>query len=140
MVNSNQKGDSNERELVNYLDSNGWAAIRAPASGSATQRELPDVLVGNGDRFYAIEAKRASDSLIYYDSEEVEALVFFAKNFGATPLLGGRWDEESGDPSYGEDWPGHYFYHPDNAYTTGTENKRLKKETALEDGMPIKHL
>lgn len=39
-------GDRYERELVNTLTTVGMAALRAPSSGSATDRELPDVLVG----------------------------------------------------------------------------------------------
>jgi len=35
-----------ERELVNALDACGYVAMRAPASGAATDRELPDVLAG----------------------------------------------------------------------------------------------
>ena len=98
----NPKGDRRERELVNELDEAGFAVMRAPASGSATDRELPDVLAGRTDRcssrsneqgaesdtdseplFYAIEAKSSSGNPIYLTGEEVEALVYFARNFGA---------------------------------------------------------
>jgi len=48
---TNKKGDRRERELVNRLDDAGFAVMRAPASGGATQRELPDVLAGNGEAF-----------------------------------------------------------------------------------------
>ena len=40
---SQAKGDRRERELVNALDEAGFAVMRAPASGAATDRELPDV-------------------------------------------------------------------------------------------------
>ena len=138
--NSNRKGSQRERELVNWLDSDGWAVIRAPASGSATQRELPDVLAGNGDRFYAIEGKASGGDPIYYDEEEVEALLFFASNFGATALLGVRYDETHGDPSYGEDWPGWYFFSPEDAHQTWNKNYRVKKERAETRGIPITDL
>jgi len=140
VANSNKKGATRERELVNWLDGDGWAVIRAPASGSATQRELPDVLAGNADRFYAIEAKASGGDPIYYDEEEVEALLFFASNFGATALLGARYDETHGDPSYGEDWPGWYFFPPEDAHQTPNMNYRAKKERAETHGIPITEL
>jgi ABC-type phosphate/phosphonate transport system substrate-binding protein len=43
---SQAKGDRRERELVNRLDEAGFAVMRAPASRSAPDRELPDVLAG----------------------------------------------------------------------------------------------
>jgi len=78
-VSANRKGDRRERELVNALDGAGFAVMRAPASGAATERELPDVLAGDGETFYAIEAKSSAGDPIYLTGEEVEALLFFAK-------------------------------------------------------------
>ncbi|MFQ3318795.1 MAG: Holliday junction resolvase [Natronomonas sp.] len=123
MPNSNAKGDRRERELVNDLDESGFAVMRAPASGSATERELPDVLAGDGDTFYAIEAKSSAGDPIYLTGEEIEALVYFAQNFGAKPRVGVRFDRE--------DW---YFFHPGDLYQTDGGNYRVKKETALADG------
>jgi len=120
---ANRKGDRRERELVNRLDESGFAVMRAPASGGATQRELPDVLAGNGHVFYAIEAKSSSGDPIYLTGEEVEALVYFSQNFGAKPKIGIRFDRE--------DW---YFFHPADVHQTKGGNYRVKKEKALEDG------
>ncbi|WP_458185740.1 Holliday junction resolvase Hjc [Haladaptatus sp. NG-WS-4] len=120
---ANTKGDRRERELVNRLDEAGFAVMRAPASGGATQRELPDVLAGNGNVFYAIEAKSSSGDPIYLSGEEVEALVYFSQNFGAKPKIGVRFDRE--------DW---YFFHPADVHQTDGGNYRVKKETALEEG------
>lgn len=121
---SSKKGDRRERELVNKLDESGFAVMRAPASGAATDRELPDVLAGDGTDFYAIEAKSSSGDPIYLDGEDdVEALLFFAQNFGAKARIGVRFDRE--------DW---YFFHPDELYVTDGGNYRVKKETALADG------
>jgi Holliday junction resolvase len=131
MVGSNAKGDRRERELVNELDAAGFAVMRAPASGSATERELPDVLAGDGERFFAIEAKSSAGDPIYLDGEEVEALLFFARNFGAKPRIGVRFDRE--------DW---YFFHPgdDTVHVTDGGNYRVKKETALSDGTDMAEL
>ncbi|MFO7834069.1 MAG: Holliday junction resolvase Hjc [Halohasta sp.] len=123
-MSANRKGDRRERELVNRLDEAGFAVMRAPASGSATDRELPDVLAGDGERFYAIEAKSSSGDPIYLSGEEVEALIYFAQNFGAKARIGVRFDRE--------DW---YFFHPGDLYTTDGGNYRVKKETALADGV-----
>jgi holliday junction resolvase Hjr len=120
---SQAKGDRRERELVNALDEAGFAVMRAPASGAATERELPDVLAGDGEVFYAIEAKSSSGNPIYLTGEEVEALTYFARNFGAKPRIGVRFDRE--------DW---YFFHPADLYVTDGGNYRVKKETAIADG------
>jgi Holliday junction resolvase len=129
MANSNAKGDRRERELVNDLDEAGFAVMRAPASGSATERELPDVLAGDGEVFYAIEAKSSAGDPIYLDGEEVENLVYFARNFGAKPRIGVRFDRE--------DW---YFFHPADLYTTDAGSYRVKKETALSEGTDFAEL
>ena len=123
-MSANRKGDRRERELVNRLDESGFAVMRAPASGSATDRELPDVLAGDGERFYAIEAKSSSGDPIYLSGEEVEALIYFAQNFGAKSRIAVRFDRE--------DW---YFFHPGDLYVTDGGNYRVKKETALADGV-----
>jgi Holliday junction resolvase len=126
---SNAKGDRRERELVNKLDEAGFAVMRAPASGSATERELPDVLAGDGGDFYAIEAKSSAGDPIYLDGAEIEALLFFSRNFGARARVGVRFDRE--------DW---YFFHPDDLYTTDGGNYRVKKETALAEGTDFAEL
>ena len=126
---SNAKGDRRERELVNRLDEAGYAVMRAPASGSATARELPDVLAGNGDDFYAIEVKSSAGNPIYLTGEEVEALIYFSQNFGAKARVGVRFDRE--------DW---YFFHPGDLHVTDGGNYRVKKETALADGVDFAEL
>ena len=126
---SSAKGNRRERELVNRLDESGFAVMRAPASGSATERELPDVLAGDGEVFYAIEAKSSSGNPIYLTGEEVEALVYFSQNFGAKPRIGVRFDRE--------DW---YFFHPGDLHVTDGGNYRVKKETALTEGTDFEEL
>ena len=121
---SQAKGDRRERELVNRLDEAGFAVMRAPASGAATQRELPDVLAGDGSNFFAIEAKSSSGNPIYLTGEEVEALIFFAQNFGAKPRIGVRFDRE--------EW---YFFHPADLHVTDGGNYRIKRERAIADGV-----
>lgn len=126
---SQAKGDRRERELVNRLDAAGFAVMRAPASGSATQRELPDVLAGNGETFYAIEVKSSADKPIYLTGEEVEALIYFSQNFGAKARIGVRFDRE--------EW---FFFHPGDLHVTDGGNYRVKKEQALEHGVSFDEL
>jgi len=122
-MSANRKGDRRERELVNELDAAGFAVMRAPASGSATERDLPDVLAGDGETFYAIEAKSSAGDPIYLSGEEVESLIYFARNFGAKARIAVRFDRE--------DW---YFFHPGDLHVTDGGNYRVKKETALAEG------
>jgi Holliday junction resolvase len=122
-VPAHEKGARRERELVDELDEAGFAVMRAPASGSATDRDLPDVLAGDGDQFYAIEAKSSAGDPIYLDGDEVAALVYFARNFGANARIGVRFDQA--------DW---YFFHPDDLYRTDGGNYRVKRETAFAEG------
>ena len=126
---ANRKGERRERELVNRLDEAGFAVMRAPASGSATERDLPDVLASNGDSFYAVEAKSSSGDPIYLDGAEVASLLYFSQNFGARARIGVRFDRE--------DW---YFFHPDDLYTTDGGNYRVKRETALAEGTDFEEL
>jgi Holliday junction resolvase len=128
-MSANRKGDRRERELVNELDAAGFAVMRAPASGSATERDLPDVLAGDGEQFYAIEAKSSAGDPIYLSGEEVESLIYFARNFGAKARIAARFDRE--------DW---YFFHPGDLHVTDGGNYRVKKETALVDGEDLDEL
>jgi len=119
---TNQKGARRERELVNLIDGTSYAVMRAPASGAGTERELPDVLCGNGDDFYAIEAKSSGGDPTYVGKEEVEGLNYFSKNFGAESRIAVRFDYM--------DW---YFFHPSEMYQTDAGSHRCKEATA-EDG------
>lgn len=123
------KGDRRERELVNLLDESGFAVVRSPASGSGTARNQPDLLAGNGEAFYAIEAKSSSGDPIYIGGEELEALLYFSRNFGARPRVAVRFDREP--------W---YFFHPGDLYRTDGGNYRVKLETAKEQGDPMSAL
>jgi Holliday junction resolvase len=112
--------------------------MRAPASGGATERELPDVLAGDGEAFYAVEAKASGTQSIYIEEREVDELEYFSESFGATALIGVRFNVTHGDPAYGDDAnPGWYFLHPTNMYRTDSGNYRVKKQTALEEGIPF---
>ena len=127
MANSHRKGARTERELVNKLHEAGFAVIRAPASGAATERELPDVLCGNGAAAYAIEAKSSSGDPIYVSKTELDDLRYFATSFGCYSRVGARFNRE--------DWA---FFNPNDLHET-EKSRRVKKED-LPDGSTIDDL
>jgi len=134
MVDSNQRGAAAEREFLNVLADEGWGVLRAPASGSGTTRSLPDVLAGRDGEMFAFELKSSSDEMIYLDGEEIAELKTFCRIFGGRPRIAVRFNEEHGDPTYGEETPGIYVFQPSSLYQTEGDNYRVKKETALERG------
>lgn len=141
MVSSNAKGDRTERQLVNILDAMGYAVMRAPASGSATDRELPDVLAGDAEDFYAFEAKTSSGRPIYINGYEIDDLQYFAENFGAEARLAIKFDVKNGDPAYGDDdRSGIYVLGVEQAHETDGGNYRIKKDLVLAEGEPIEAL
>lgn len=131
---SSTKGSRVERELVNLLRDLGFKIMRAPSSGAATSRDLPDVLAGNGDGLLiAMEVKAWAEGTHYFSEEEVAALQSFASGFHphCIPLLVTRWNRDT------------HFYlaRPDAEalHRTDSGNVRAKKQVcqaeweALED-------
>jgi Holliday junction resolvase len=82
-------GSREERRLVRYLNGCGFYPMRAPASGSATENDLPDVIASrkNGAEMWAGELKTAKDGRGYFGPDEVDALQRFADAYGARALL-----------------------------------------------------
>ena len=125
---SGQRGSRYERELVGHFRDAGWGALRLPSSGSATARDLPDVLAGRANPpnalgeqttwLYAVEAKSGKASTLYVDGDEVAAIRAFADVWGATPLLGAR-STRRGTPT------AHYLVRPADARQTGGGNYGL---------------
>lgn len=75
------RGSASERELVHKFWDAGWAAFRAPASGSM-QHDLPDVIAGHGSRKLGIEAKLTTKGVQYFTKIEVASLIAFCNRFG----------------------------------------------------------
>ncbi|AGM11831.1 Holliday junction resolvase [Haloarcula californiae tailed virus 2] len=116
-------GDAKERELVREIEgTNGWVAMRAPSSGSATDRDLPDVLAGHRGRTLVVELKSSGGDPIYIDQEEVQALQRFARAFGGQALLACRWSSRSLQDST------FYFSEPERLYRTDAGTYRAKYE------------
>ncbi len=124
-----KKGSREERELVKMLWDADCAAMRAPASGGATKKPLPDVIAGNGKIYLAIEVKSTSAERIYIDSGKINALLEFSNIFGAQPYVGAKFKREK--------WR---FVSIDHLYKTKKENYRLDKELAFKKGIELDEL
>lgn len=117
-------GSREERELVKMLWDAECAAMRAPASGGATKKPLPDVIAGNGKIYLAIEVKSSSLERIYINSEKIVGLKEFADTFGAEPYIGVKFIRKK--------WR---FICPDDLYKTKNNNYRVNVELAFDKGL-----
>lgn len=116
-------GASYERRLCRILDDQGFHVMRAPSSGGATERELPDVLYAKvATPLYAGELKTTSENIAYYEGVEVQSLRNFATAFGAKTRLIARF---KGDTSY-------YVYRADQARRTGAGNYAVDRDIQAE--------
>ncbi|MBE6488954.1 MAG: Holliday junction resolvase [Methanosphaera stadtmanae] len=119
-----KKGSVEERDLVNRLWDAGFAAMRAPASGGATKRPLPDVLAGNGKIYLAIEVKSTRQEHIYIDNEKIKNLIEFSQIFGATPYVGAKFIRKK--------WR---FIKLEDLHVTKSENYRVNVDLAFSKGL-----
>jgi Holliday junction resolvase len=116
-------GSAKERELVREIEgTEEWTAMRAPSSGSATSRDLPDVLAGRQGTTLVIELKSSSGDPVYVGAEEVASLRRFAQAFGGTAYLACRWSSRSLQDST------FYLSRPDRLYRTEAGTYRAKYE------------
>jgi len=121
-----KKGSAEERDLVHKLWERNFAAMRAPASGGATKRPLPDVVAGNGKIYLAIEVKTTTKDKVYIDSPQIEALLEFSQIFGAKAYIGVKFKYTK--------W---LFLEPVNAQRTRNDNYKVEKNYILEKGLEL---
>jgi Holliday junction resolvase len=117
-------GSIEERDLVHKLWDSGFAAMRAPASGGATKKPLPDVLAGNGKLYLAIEVKSTKQDHIYIDNLKIANLIEFSNIFGAIPYVGAKFTREP--------WR---FIKLEDLHVTRSKNYRVNKELAFSKGL-----
>lgn len=117
-------GSREERELVKMLWDANCAAMRAPASGGATKKPLPDVIAGNGTIYLAIEVKSSSLERIYINSEKIDGLKEFSKIFGAKPYIGVKFLRKK--------WR---FICLEDLHKTKNNNYRVNMDLAFDKGL-----
>jgi Holliday junction resolvase len=123
------KGSRVERELVKMLWNADCAAMRAPASGGATKKPLPDIIAGNGKIYLAIEVKSTSADHIYINSEKITGLKEFSEIFGAEPYLGAKFKNKK--------WR---FVHIDDLAKTRGDNYKVTVDLAFSEGLEFDEL
>ena len=121
-----KKGSTEERDLVHKLWDRDFAAMRAPASGGATKKPLPDVVAGNGKIYLAIEVKTTTKDRIYIDEVQIDELKEFSQTFGAKAYVGVKFKYTK--------W---LFLEPENVERTRNNNYRIDKNYALEKALEI---
>ena len=91
-----KSGIAAERKLVNLLWEHNLAAIRIPASGAGSKSvPKPDIIAGNGQKYYAFEVKTSDSEKIYLREDEIDELVSFSGAFGCTPLVAVKFRKKS---------------------------------------------
>jgi Holliday junction resolvase len=130
-------GSDKEREMVNFVEDHGWAAVRLGASGGGTARNLPDVLMGDGgSRYWGVEEKyqgTKSDGTCYISEAEAQALSEFCTRFGAKPLAAVRYSTRL-DRAKHADW---FIVPIEEAPRTDSGNVKLNLSVAIEQGWPL---
>ncbi|MDR1819075.1 MAG: Holliday junction resolvase [Methanobrevibacter sp.] len=121
-----KRGSKEERDLVHMFWDKGFAAMRAPASGGATKRPLPDVLAGNSKKYLAIEVKTTKSEIIYIDSSQIDGLNEFCEIFGAEPYIGVKFKNTK--------W---LFLSIETIIKTRGQNYKVDKNLALEKGLDL---
>ncbi|MFH1327729.1 MAG: Holliday junction resolvase Hjc [Candidatus Bathyarchaeota archaeon] len=92
-----RKGIAEERDLVNKLDRLGFAVLRAPASGSRTKLDRPDIIAGRVGLHLALEVKSTHQKTLYVKKESIHQLMRFAEKFGAKGLLAIKFKHQCPD-------------------------------------------
>ena len=111
-------GSKYEREFARLLDDRDYAVMRSPASGSATERDQPDLFFGRDGKRYAVELKTTDKDQAYFEAEEVSALRRFATRMDSFYLLGARF---KGDTTF-------YLFDPSDARRTPTEKYAVDRD------------
>jgi len=125
----NKSGSRVERELIKMLWNADCAAMRAPASGGATKKPLPDIIAGNGRVYLAIEAKTTSANHIYINSRKIIGLKEFSEVFGAEPYLGVKFKSKK--------WR---FVHVDDLIKTRGKNYKVDMDLVFCKGLDFDEL
>ncbi len=125
------RGIDAERSLVNILWKNGFAVMRAPSSGSATKRPLPDIIAGSKKRGlqFVIEVKTTRLETLYVNYDSIHQLLEFSQTFGCEPYLAIRFRGLS------RNW---IFIRPSQLQITKGKNYKITLMEAMATGIDLK--
>jgi len=122
------KGSRAERELVHmFNNTNKWAAIRIAGSG-LTSDPNPDVLVGNGKRYLAVECKSTKDTKYLVDTD-IKQITEFSEKFGAEPWFGIKFNNQ-----------GWFFIKPNELVKSKGDSYVISLLIAKEKGLSFEKL
>jgi Holliday junction resolvase len=133
-VDIRRRGFAHERELAVRLYREGFAVIRAPASGSRVVRlYYPDITAIYRGRILAIEVKSMSYLRdVYIEERKIRRMNDFASRSGGKPYLAvkvigtGEWRVIPLD--VGERTPSGYYRYPKNLIETSKTIEELVNE------------
>lgn len=116
-----------EYELVGELKKADYEACRLP--GSSVRN--PDILAGDGETVFVIEAKITTNNRIIIRSSQIKNLIRFAWKFKAEPWVAVKFINQTS-------W---IFIRP-NAFQISKDNQKLTIDfnTALEKGVTVREL
>jgi Holliday junction resolvase len=92
-----RRGIAEERALVHRLEDLGFAVLRAPASGSSTKLDRPDIVAGGHGIHLALEVKTTNKTTLYIQKTSIDQLTRFSERFGATPYLAVKFKHQHRD-------------------------------------------
>lgn len=127
------KGTDYERKLASTLDEAGWGVVRSGGSGSGTKDNRPDIIAGDGQRVWVIEAKYSSGPRIYLDPEEVEQITSLATSLRAEPVVAPRWHSRKVDGVEADWYPISPYVLPE----TPSGNFSIKAHEVIEKTVPL---
>ena len=123
-----KKGTDAERELLQMFWDHDFAALRGPGSG-VSRNPCPDVLAGNGEKYFALECTSSTSDYVHLTHDEIVKLVTFAQKFGAVPYVAVRFE--------GRDW---VFLDIGKIQYTRGKNFKVSKDFAYKDGKRFEEL
>lgn len=111
-----------ERKLVRLFEENGWGTLPSGSSGSGTDFDRPDLVVGNATvdmPILGMELKTTREDAYTINKAEADQLGRWCANFGAIPAIAVYWKgPPGGNTSYG----GWYFREVCNVRRSPVEN------------------